>query len=152
VNPAALAPEWPGQLTVRGRTEGTFAPSLEWRLAATEVRGELRGYPLEGDGAVSGAPGRLELTSVRLSSGDNRLAVDGRIDAALELAVNADLRELEVAWPGLAGALTAELAIGGTRAAPAVRGTAAATALEYAGWSVARLDAAADVGASGEGS
>lgn len=149
---AALAPEWPSRLAVRGRTEGTLSPALEWRFAASDLEGELRGYPLAGEGTVAGASGVLELAGVRLFSGDNRVAVDGRVGEALDLALSADLRELEVAWPGLGGQLAAELRIGGTRAAPAVEGSAAAEALEYAGWSVARLEAAADLGAAGEGS
>lgn len=145
VDPSALAPDWPGRLLVRARTAGALAPVLAWRVDAAALEGELRGYPVAGSGSVAGGPDGIELTGVRLASGDNRLEIDGRVGETLALAIDAELADLEAAWPGLAGAVTADLAISGTRAAPAVQGTAAARELEYAGWSVAALDAAADV-------
>ncbi len=111
-------------------------------LDAIELGGELRGYPvtLGGAAALTGRD-RVRLDALRLDSGSNRVVLTGGLDReTLDLAVDAELDELDLLVPGADGALTADLTVDGTWQEPRGNGEIALRDAAYAGVALQRLD------------
>jgi translocation and assembly module TamB len=123
---------WPGR--VRGSTavRAALAP-LRVAFDAIDVAGVLRGYTLALRGAAEyTAPDRWRLAGARLTSGANRIAVDGELTSnGLELVADVDVRNLDLLWPGLTGAATGKVDIGGSFDAPSGRGQLVGRKLAY---------------------
>ena len=146
VDPAALAPDWPGELdfVLRAQAE-TSRQQTRARLDTLIVDGSLRGRPVDVDAAGSYVDGELILERLRAELAGTRLVAEGRYadtaDLTWELASN-DLAEI---MPSASGTLSSRGSVSG--AVPRVRidATLDASALSFQGNSVETLELVADV-------
>jgi translocation and assembly module TamB len=141
-DPQWLFSGWPGRLDGTTSLVAGLTPTPRAAFEAVDLGGELRGYPVTLRGAAAFAtPGNVRLDALRLESGSNHVLATGTLDAAnVDLAVTAELDNLDLVVPGAGGSVDGDVAIAGTWAEPRVRGRIAARDLAYAGVTVARLD------------
>jgi translocation and assembly module TamB len=141
-DPAWVAAAWPGRLDGTARLRAALAPEPNAALDAIALAGELRGYDVTigGAAAVTGRD-RFRLDSLRLDSGSNRVVVSGALDSEqLDVTLDAELDELDLLVPDADGALTAELALGGTWEALRGEGDVTLRGAAFAGVTLERLD------------
>ena len=126
--PAPLLPEpqaWPGRISLRGSSSGARDASgtLALRAAIDTVYGSLRGESLSGriEATVTGS--RIELVAARVAWGPARVEASGEAGEVLDLAFEAEVPDLGLAVPGVAGSLRAEGRAEGPRTMPRLRAT-----------------------------
>jgi translocation and assembly module TamB len=152
LDPAWLAPEWPGRIEGALRVDGA-APAdgpLRYVAELASLTGTLRGQRIEGDARVEARGDALQVRAA-LALGEGRIAVDGALAPALDLEIA--LRTLEVApWlDGARGVLDGRLQVAGTAEQPAIE---ADLALLDGGWqdvTLQRLTARGSLPARGDG-
>jgi translocation and assembly module TamB len=147
VDPSWWDGGWPGRLGGRVSVRATSSP-VAVAFEAIDVAGQLRGYPLTlRGGADYTAPARWHFGDLRLASETNRIAVDGALEpAALSLAVDADVTNLDLLWPGTRGAVAGKVSVDGSMAQPRVRGRLTARALARGDFTIDRLAIEGDAG------
>jgi translocation and assembly module TamB len=130
IDPAWWNPTWPGRLRGGVAVRASLEPATV-AFDALDLTGRLRAYPLTLKGAADfAAPNRWTFTKLRLDSAANRVVIDGRLEpAALALTVDADVTNLDLLWPGVRGAVTGAISIGGSLAEPRARGRLVGRAL-----------------------
>ncbi|MGE0081013.1 MAG: translocation/assembly module TamB domain-containing protein [Thiohalomonadaceae bacterium] len=150
LNPATLAPAWPG------RMDGELALAGEWSEAMREVRvdlrslgGELRGHALGGRARLTWSPGELRLGELALTSGEARLIASGSLADTWELRFGLRARELNQLLPRLHGALEADGSVHGSPSAPRLVLKAQGRGLQWQDRQVAELRAALDLDLGG---
>ena len=141
-DPSWAVAAWPGRLDGTARLRAGLAPEPNVALDAIALAGELRGYPVTlGGAATLTGRDRVRLDALRLDSGSNRVVLTGALDRErLDLAVDAELDELDLLVPDAVGALTASLTVGGTWREPRGNGEIALRDAAYAGVVLQRLD------------
>lgn len=132
LDPAWLAPEWPGRIEGTLRVDGA-APAdgpLRYVAELASLTGNLRGQRIDGDARVEARGDALQVQT-EFALGEGRIAVDGALAPALDLDIA--LRTLEVApWlDGARGVLDGRLQVAGTAERPAIE---ADLALLDGGW------------------
>ena len=152
MDPAWLAPEWPGRVDARVRVEGAAPAGAPLRYVATlaPLAGTLRGQRIGGEARVEAEGDSLRLQS-DLALGEGRVIARGALAPALGLDVT--LRTLDVApWvDGARGVLDGRLRLSGRAERPALD---ADLAWLDGGWNevvVQRLTARGALPASGDG-
>jgi translocation and assembly module TamB len=148
LDPAWLVAAWPGRLTGTARLSANLVPETNTTLDAISLAGSLRGYPVSIGGAVA-LTGRdaVTLDGLRLDSQANYVVLNGTLDrASLDLAVEAELAEVALLVPDVHGALSADVAVGGTWLEPRGRGRVGARNVSLAGVAVERLDIGGEAG------
>ena len=147
-DPAWLVAAWPGRLDGTTAVRAALAPTPNAALDEIDLRGTLRGYPVTLRGAAEfPEPGSVRLDALRLDSEANHVVLTGMLDrAGLDLRVDAQLGEIDLLVPDVGGALTADLALGGTWAAPQGRGRLGLRNISFAGVTLERLDADGELG------
>ncbi len=96
LDPASLAPAWPGRIDATLRVDGA-APTdgpLRYVAELASLRGSLRGQRIDGDVRVDAEGAALAVQST-LALGEGRVAVDGALAPALDLDVT--LRTIDIA-------------------------------------------------------
>ena len=132
LDPAALAPEWPGRLAGTLELDGLPAAASGLDITLRSLRGELKSMPVSGDASVSIGAGAYVLRSMALALGDASLQASGRVDeAAVSLAAALEVPALEMLDPGVRGKLTASASVSGARDAPRVELEAAGERLRW---------------------
>lgn len=148
-DPQWLFAGWPGRFDGTTTLEAGLRPTPNAAFDAIDLTGELRDYPVTLSGAAAFAPGSARLDALRLDSGMNHVLATGTFDAAnVDLAVTADLDNLDLVIPDAGGSVEGEVALTGTWAEPHARGRVAARELAYAGVTVMDLDADGAIGLS----
>jgi autotransporter translocation and assembly factor TamB len=148
LDPAWLVAAWPGRLTGTAALRASLDPEPNGTLEGVALTGTLRGYPVAVGGAVA-LTGRdaVRLDGLRLDSETNYVVLNGALDGTvLDLAVEAELAELDLLVPDVGGALSAELAIDGTWQQPRGRGSVGLRNLSFAGTAVEQLDLRGEAG------
>ncbi len=146
-DPEWLFAAWPGRLDGTTRLAAGLAPAPNAAFDAIDLTGELRDYPVTLRGAAAFAPGSARLDALRLDSGTNYVLATGTFDASnVDLAVTADLVNLDLVVPDAGGSVEGEIALTGTWAEPHARGRLAARELVYAGVTIAELDVDGAIG------
>ncbi|WP_006787562.1 translocation/assembly module TamB domain-containing protein [Thiorhodospira sibirica] len=139
LNPAALAPEFPGDLRTRLRTHGRMneAGALQALLDIEQLQGELRSYPVQLQGKAELDAQRVQFQDIEAGVGRNRLRLAGTLglgtldNAPVQLDLDLNAPDLAALWPELSGQLQARGQIQGTALSPTVQLRANATALGY---------------------
>ena len=147
-DPQWIAAAWPGRVDGMLTLRAGLLPELHAAFEAIDLRGTLRGYPVTLRGAMTlPDSATLRLDTVRLDSDGNHAVVSGTLArTTLDLAVDAELEELDLIVPGAHGSLTADVTIDGTWEKPRGGGRVAARMLSFAGVTVERLDANGELG------
>jgi translocation and assembly module TamB len=147
-DPAWLDARWPGRLSGTAALHAALAPTATAEVDDVALAGELRGYPVTiGGAATFTAPGRVGLASLRFESAANHVALTGTFDADnVDLAVDAELTNLDLLVPGARGAVSAVGTLSGTWREPQARGRIAARELAFAGFTLAEVDVSGEAG------
>ncbi len=146
LSPAELTPnpaDWPGQLSIRARTEGSWEDSLVARVDVDTLAGVLRDIALAGriSGVIQGS--QYSISELDLDWGPLRLRVEGEVGQRLDLDFELRAPDLSVVLPNSSGSVSAIGHIGGSPSAPRVKANLQANAVRVG---EARLDSAyADV-------
>lgn len=152
LDPAWLAPGWPGRIDARLRVDGAApdAAPMHYVVELAEASGTLRGERLEGDARLEAHGEALRVRSA-LTLGEGRVAAEGALRP--ELGLDVALRTVDLApWQdGLRGMLDGRLKVAGTTERPAFDMD---VVLLDGGWqdlAVQRLTARGALPARGEG-
>ena len=148
LDPEWLVASWPGRLTGTTALRAGLLPEPNGTLEAIDLEGSLRGYPVSIGGAVA-LTGRdaVRLDELRLDSETNYVVLNGTLDRTrLDVAVEAELADIALLVPQVGGALSAELAVGGTWQQPRGSGRAEARSASFAGITVEQLAISGEAG------
>lgn len=138
IRPETEWPEWPGNLGLQARVEGTLGEQgLDLSADLERLDGELRGYPLSVSGGADYQADQLRLRKLLLVSGDNRIEADGPAFPQMDLALELNTPNLSAFLPDLAGAAEGHLRLQGTAEAPRVNGELSANRIAYADYALA---------------
>src|SRR5208283_2044964 len=146
-----------GTLSATLSARGTLAPtwSVEARLVLAEGS-RLRGAPLIGTVAMRVEPERVSDVVVQLNSGSDRLAAHGafgRLGDVLQYRIDAgDLSSVAAVVPGhsLAGRLTLQGSVAGSRTQPAVSFRGSGDALRWgSAYRIGHIDATGEIDVRG---
>ena len=129
---------WQGKTQLQGSNLHNLLPALSGRISAEvdsqfqlqgtqwtlkldklQANGQLNGYPLSLQGKLSGNQ-QMHWTfeNIRLSSGQNRLQLDGSLGERWQARGSLQATDLKQLHPDLAGSASAKLLLSGTRRAP----------------------------------
>jgi translocation and assembly module TamB len=148
LDPAALAPAWPGRLAGTLELDGLPAAANGLEVTLSSLRGELKSLPVSGDASLNIGAGEYLLRSATIALGEASLEASGRLDdVAVSLAAALDIPALEQLYAEGRGKLSASASITGARATPRIELTATGERLRW-GTSRARvldLDATVDL-------
>ena len=145
-----LRPGVDGRVNAQGTIAGAgFSAEAPWTARLTSMSGTLFGRPLTGRGEISHRDGAFDLRDVRIANGESFVDIEGRAStAALDVKWNVDLRSLAVAVRDMRGRLVSRGTAKGTPERPSIAGTANVREFEYAGVTIATLEAEADIDTS----
>jgi translocation and assembly module TamB len=150
LDPASLAPDWPGQLagTLELRGVPTSAEGLEISLRA--LRGQLNSLPVQGEAGLNLSESGQVLHHLSLSVGTASLQASGRLDeASVTLEATLDAPALDDMHDHAAGSLSASARVGGARQRPRIELEAHGTRLRWQSSRVRELRVDMDVDLSG---
>ena len=122
IDPGRLNADYPGRVSGRVRVDGRLAGAapLQLRARIDELNGELRGQPLRVGGELQLQGQRLVARELAITTGSNRVSLDGTADQQLDLRFGISAPELAVLYPGLSGELHGAGTVSGTRKLPQV--------------------------------
>jgi translocation and assembly module TamB len=123
LDPGGLVPEFPGRLALELAIDGKLDPDqgLMAELAVSRVSGTLAGYPLNLMARARLLDGAVQLDSLDLDAGGNRLNASGRVSPdALALAWDLQADAPQVLLPGASGTLAASGSVEGSPESPRV--------------------------------
>ncbi|WP_316367607.1 translocation/assembly module TamB domain-containing protein [Candidatus Thiodiazotropha sp. CDECU1] len=140
VDPALVHPMFPGNLAFNLVTQGGIVEGeTDAEFQLSDLSGSLRDYAVNGQGELTLKQGDLNIHSLELVTGRNRIAVDGTLGDRLAMSWSVDAPELASFWPGLSGMLQAEGDLGGTLQAPTLKANIDAGELGLAAYRVGQL-------------
>lgn len=143
LDPATLAPAWPGDLALKARTRGHWRDADDWSLNADplSLTGTLQGDPVALNGrARQDTGGELAIT-LNGRWGADRLSARGRVGDTLNLDGTLDIEKLTRWYTPARGRLQADWRLRGPLDAPRLSGTAKGDALGYQDWRLSTLNA-----------
>ena len=134
-----LHPHFPGQLNVKGNSQGTHADG-QWQLSPSrlELAGRVRQQPLTATTTVASRQQGLQLDS-NIRWGDNRLTGRGAILPDWSLDTTLALPRLDQLYPDIQGQLSGQVQIRGPLASPHLTGNLTGQQLGWQDWSLASL-------------
>jgi translocation and assembly module TamB len=141
-NPAIVAPDMAGNLSLDSRFKGEYGDKLQLDAAINQLGGQLRGYPISANGSLLLVGDLLTVNSLNLNSGRNTVAVNGTMgqeQAQLNFTINAPA--MNTLWTGLAGQLQAQGSLQGVWQNPAINLQANGRGLRFQQHSVEQLNA-----------
>jgi translocation and assembly module TamB len=143
---ATVRPDLPGRVSVVATIEGRgLTPTAPWTAKLASASGRVLGRALTGRGEISHRDGEYELRNLRIANGASYANLDGRWGARADLRWSADLRNLALLHPDLAGELVSSGRLAGRPERPEVVAEARGHRLRLGGVTVASLDADVDV-------
>lgn len=156
LNPASLPLEaladWPGNIEGGLRSEGYLGDSgLVLALDGLTLSGQLRDLPLSARGGVTYEGERLLTRDLSLALGDNTLTLNGTVAEQFDLDAVLNAPDLQQLDESLSGAITAELAVRGSRAEPSGQIHLEGSALRWQDYSVADLELDLEIEPGSEG-
>ncbi len=101
LDPAMLAPPWPGTVNATARLEATIGDQTRWSLAIAQLSGELRAAPISASGAFNGVDAHPDGGQLDLQWGSSKVAVAIPATDALQLQLTAFNLGLVGPWQGL---------------------------------------------------
>lgn len=154
VDPAYLAPGYPGQLSGRIDTRGALAetpdghPDIDATLV--DLRGRLRGRPVSGTGelALRGGQGQVRLA---LAIGDSLIATEGRIAPDLDLALTLERLRLSDLLAEAEGAVSGHARLRGNWRQPDIEADLRGFGLAIGGLRAEQIELLGRLPASGSG-
>ncbi|MFT5502447.1 MAG: autotransporter translocation and assembly factor TamB [Gammaproteobacteria bacterium] len=110
----AFLPDWPGSISARVQSDGHYV-GTQYQAAAhvTDLRGNIKGYPVEGDAKLKSDNGKLSVSDLQLVSGSNKVTLNGGLGELLALSWTMNSEQLSQIFPQAEGSLTANGVIKG---------------------------------------
>jgi len=142
LDPATLAPDWPGDLTLNAETRGHWRGD-DWALTVDplSLTGTLQGDPVTLKGhARQRAAGDLAVT-LDGRWGADRVRARGQVGEHLNLDGTLDIERLTRWYAPARGRLRTDWRLRGPLKTPTLSGQAHGEALGYQGWRLSTLDA-----------
>ncbi len=119
INPASEWSEWPGKMSASLVTSGSYQnDKLVIDGDILKLSGVLRDYPIALSGKVKWVDNHLDLKQIGLTSGQSRVALNGRYGDKLDLKWSIDSQNLAELYPDVLGVLKAQGRITGTQLQP----------------------------------
>jgi translocation and assembly module TamB len=143
LDPGTLDPRWPGRLGFDLSTRGSRSP--EQLAAAVDLRtfqGQLRGRPVQAQGALEGAGSQWTLQRLDARSGQARLRAQGQWGPAVRLDASLQAPDLADLWPGASGRVEATLHADGPRDNPRLSLDGSARAIRWESYRASELSLA----------
>ena len=133
IDPGVFLPDLAGNLALQLVSRGALPPgdALRAEVDLRELRGVLRGQPVDGVAGIAIAGDRIQVDRLDLSMGANRLNASGSIDDVLALDLTLDAPELDRILPALAGRIRLDANLGGTMESPRVTARGQGAGLRY---------------------
>ncbi|MGI9336058.1 MAG: translocation/assembly module TamB domain-containing protein, partial [Gammaproteobacteria bacterium] len=119
-------------------------------LRLERLDGQLRGQPVAGAGVLGLAGSTLTASGFALSSGANRLTLDGEVGEQARMAFALDAPSLDTLWPGLRGRANGQGEVTGARERPRVKAELQASGLGFEAFELASLKLNAEIDAADE--
>ncbi|MCG7898110.1 MAG: translocation/assembly module TamB domain-containing protein [Candidatus Thiodiazotropha weberae] len=120
-NPGIFHPAFPGKLGFRLSSQGRLDnQQLQGELQLDALKGRLRDYPVQGEGAVTFAQNQATIKVLNLQSGPNRINASGSVGDQLGLDWSMEAPDLAGFWPGLSGELNGQGQLQGTLQTPQI--------------------------------
>ncbi|SJM95060.1 translocation/assembly module TamB domain-containing protein [Crenothrix polyspora] len=140
-NLAIFNPQLPGSLTFGSHLKGKLDPkALQITAEINKLTGQLRNYPVNANGKLVLNGEQLKVDAVSITSGPNKIAVDGQVgqgDGTLVLSM--DMPTLATLWPTLDGSLKGNGRIQGSWKKPTVTFEAQGKRLQFADYKSEKL-------------
>jgi translocation and assembly module TamB len=142
IDPGRSWPEWPGQLDLTLGARGSEQKG-ESRidLAVDKLSGQLRGYPVEGNGRFAMDGGRMRFDRVELHSGSAWLQANGTLAPGWDLAWAFEVPDLAELLPDGTGEMRGRGRLQGKGEIPVVEGTLEGKAIAWRASSLRQLKA-----------
>jgi translocation and assembly module TamB len=100
LDPALLAPSWPGRVDANARLDATLGDQASWSLAIARLGGELRAAPISASGSFTGVDAHPDRGQLDLQWGGSEVAVSIPATDALQLQLSAFSLGLIGPWQG----------------------------------------------------
>lgn len=145
LDPAVWQADYPGNIALDSRIAFSRRGNRnDLQLNIRTLQGELRGFPLAGQGEIQTDLQRILLDQVQLAIGDNHLQADGQISEQLNVQIEIEAPQLEHIHPQVQGDLSGHLHLQGTREQPQLDTQLQSNRLQYGedlAWQQFALDA-----------
>lgn len=152
LDPAALAPDFPGSLAFAATTRGEMLPAgMSGTVDLPSLRGTLRRQPLAVSAALRLSGPRYDLSQLDVRWSTARLKASGTLGDRFDLGFDLSAPNIGLALPADAGSLTARGHISGTAKTPHIQANVQTEGLRAAGAGAAKATVAADVDLAPEG-
>jgi translocation and assembly module TamB len=145
INPASLRADLPGSVSFQLAAAGRgFSAHGDFSATVSNLGGRLRGVRASGGGRLARSGSTWSFDQVRVGLGGANLALDGRIDDALDLRFALTTEDLSLLASGSRGRLSAQGALHGTLADPLIAASVHGKGVSYQGLTLGSLDADID--------
>ena len=132
INPGAEWPEWPGLISGKVKTQGSYQQNkLAIKAELVGLEGRLRDYPVSLNGKLKWQDERLLIDQVRLKSASSQVTLQGQFADKLALDWSINSPNLAELYPAASGVLNANGLISGSRQQPALKTDFSATDLRW---------------------
>ncbi|AEG00322.1 translocation/assembly module TamB domain-containing protein [Methylomonas methanica] len=140
-NPAIVLPDLPGNLTfeshIQAKTDDT---GNQAHITLESLTGQLRGNPVKANAKLDLAHDSLDIDTLTVQSGRNRISANGRIASnASNLNFDIDTPKMAELWPGLSGGFKGAGHLLGNWQNPQLVFQAKGNSLRYAEHAIGRL-------------
>jgi len=140
LNPGKRWPQWPGRLDIVTHLDvSSERETVLVALQKLDLKGTLLGEQLSAQGALALRDGIPATSGLVVRSGGNSLRLTGTLDRSTGIRFTLEAPQLSALLPGLGGEASAEGLLKGPPERPAGTLQLSASALAYAGNSVAKL-------------
>jgi translocation and assembly module TamB len=145
INPASLRADLPGSVSFELAAAGRgFSAHGDVSATVSNLAGRLRGVRASGGGTLARSGSAWTFDKVRVGLGGASLALDGRIDHALDLRFALTTEDLSLLAPGSRGKVNAQGAVRGTLDDPLIAASVHGKGVSYEGLALDSLDADID--------
>jgi translocation and assembly module TamB len=145
INPASLRPDLPGSVSLQLAAAGRgFTAHGDISATVSNLGGRLRGVRASGGGTLTHSGSTWTFDKVRVGLGGAALALDGRIDQALDLSFTLATEDLSLLAPGSRGRLNAQGTLHGSLTDPLIAASVHGKGVSYQGLTLDSLDADID--------
>ncbi|OUD11669.1 translocation/assembly module TamB domain-containing protein [Thioflexithrix psekupsensis] len=121
IKPETQWPEFPGTLALNLTTEGQLIDKLQAQLELTQLKGQLRGYPLDLTLTAQANGDRYQIQQLKFRSGENQLTAKADYQQQLTAEWTLDLRRLAALLPNAQGQLSSKGTISGNPQSPHIK-------------------------------
>ncbi len=141
LDPGVQWPAWPGRLAFSAHSSGNIKDGITHaQIGISNVRGDLKNFPIDGDGAIHIDGDRFVLSEIRIDSGGNRFTASGSLQDTWLGQWQITATDLAQLLPGSAGRLQGSGGISGPRDSPILTASLIGQKLNFADKHLGEID------------